>query len=45
LEKVKEEGKGQLKRYAASKRFAGRTDLRQAVLIFVGKDVWVVEGE
>jgi hypothetical protein len=43
LERVKEEGLKQLKRYAASRNFQGKQDLKQALLIFIGKDEYVIE--
>jgi len=38
LEEVKEEGLDQLKRYVKSRGFEDKEDLKQALLIFIGKD-------
>lgn len=42
LAEVKEEGLRQLQRYAKSRDCQGRLDLRQALVIFIGKDEVVV---
>ena len=42
LEQVKQEGMAQISRYAAAKGFDGRENLKQALLIFIGKDKYVV---
>jgi len=38
LEAVKEQGLRQLQRYASSRDLAGKPDIKQALVIFIGKD-------
>ncbi|MCK4258650.1 MAG: AAA family ATPase [Halanaerobiales bacterium] len=42
LEEVKEKGLAQLKRYASSNRFKFKKNLKQALIIFIGKDTYEV---
>lgn len=42
LDRIREEGLKQLKRYAESRNFAGKADLKQALLVFIGKDEYLV---
>jgi len=46
IDRIIEEGLKQLKRYGESKGLQGRKDLKQALLIFIGKDEYrVIEVE
>lgn len=38
LEKVKEEGLAQLQKYANSRKFANKKDIKQVLIVFIGKD-------
>lgn len=42
LEQVKTQGLAQLERYASSSQFADKTNLKKALLIFIGKDEYIV---
>ncbi|MCK4257652.1 MAG: hypothetical protein KAX49_01665 [Halanaerobiales bacterium] len=42
LKQVKVEGLAQLKRYTASERFRGKKILKSALIIFIGKDEYMV---
>jgi hypothetical protein len=42
LPAVKEKGSAQLKKYASSPGFRGKKDLKQALLIFIGKDEYLI---
>ncbi len=42
LEQVKVEGLVQLKRYTASERFRGKQNLKSVLIIFIGKDEYVL---
>nr|WP_236777903.1 PD-(D/E)XK nuclease domain-containing protein [Anoxybacter fermentans] len=42
LEQVKEEGLRQLKKYAESKKFKNKGNLKLALIIFIGKDEYVL---
>ena len=42
LMQVKEEGLKQLKRYKDSRNFSGREDLKQALIIFIGREEYLI---
>jgi hypothetical protein len=42
IDKVKREGLLQLNRYAESRGIAGREDVKQALVVFIGKDEYVI---
>lgn len=42
LEQIKADGLRQLNKYAGSGNFTGKKDLKQALLIFIGKDEYIV---
>lgn len=42
LEQVKQEGLKQLRHYAESRNFANKTDLKKALLVFIGKDEYLI---
>jgi hypothetical protein len=42
LEQVKEQGLAQLRRYAKARDFEGKRDLKKALLIFIGKDEYMI---
>jgi hypothetical protein len=43
LETVKEEGLQQLEEYAASRNVAAKKDIKQVLIIFIGKDEYILE--
>lgn len=43
LAEVKERGLGQLRQYAESSRFKDKPDLKKALVVFTGKDRYIVE--